>query len=154
MKPHNGFSLIELLVVVIIIAVIAAIAIPSLLASRRAANEASAVQTLRTISSAENTYLGTNGSSTTYGSLNQLNGAGMLDDTFAGTTFTKSGYTFTHTLPATPTAYCADALPIGINGIRTFGINQSGLIWQNLTAAQPCEDGVLDTTGGTPLQSN
>ena len=78
----------------------------------------------------------------------------MLDDTFVGTTVVRSGYTFTHTLPATPNAYCADALPIASNGVRTFGINNTGLIWQDLTAAQPCEDGVLDTTGGTPLQSN
>lgn len=154
MKAPKGFSLIELLIVVIIIAVIAAIAIPSLLASRRAANEASAVQTLRTISSAQKTYIGTQGTNNSYGSLNQLNAAGMLDQTFTGTTFTKSGYTFTHTLPATPAAFCADALPIGINGIRIFGIDQTGLIWQDLTAAQPCEDGVLDTTGGVPLQSN
>ena len=152
-RTNEGFSLIELLVVVIIIAVIAAIAIPSVLASRRAANEASAIQTLRTISSAEHTYIGTNGSNSTYGSLNQLNGAGMLDDTFTGTTFTKSGYTFVHTLPATPTAYCADALPVASNGIRTFGIDQSGLIWQDLTDASPCEDGVLDTAGGSPLSS-
>ena len=150
----EGFSLVELLIVCIIIAVIAAIAIPSLLASRRAANEASAIQTLRTISSAENTYLGSQGSNNSFGSLNQLSSAGMLDATFVGTTFVKSGYTFVHTLPATPTAYCADALPIASLGVRTFGINQSGLIWQDLTAAQPCEDGVLDTTGGSPLQSN
>ena len=51
MKNENekGFSLIELLVVVIIIAIVAAIAIPNLLASRRAANEASAISSLRTI---------------------------------------------------------------------------------------------------------
>lgn len=153
MKTNKGFSLIELLVVVIIIAVIAAIAIPSLLASRRAANEASAIQTLRTISSAEGTYLGTNGSNNSFGSLNQLNAAGMLDSTFTGTTFTKSGYTFVHTLPATPTAYCADALPVASLGVRTFGIDQSGLIWQDLTDASPCESGVLDTTGGSPLSS-
>ena len=54
MKKNNekGFSLVELLVVVIIIAIVAAIAIPNLLASRRAANEASAISSLRTIHSA------------------------------------------------------------------------------------------------------
>jgi len=153
MRSQRGFSLIELLVVVIIIAVIAAIAIPSLLASRRAANEASAIQSLRTISSAESTYIGTQGSNNSYGTLNQMNAAGMLDDMFVGGGFTKSGYTFTHSVAATPNRFCADATPIATNGIRIFGINESGLIWQGLTAATPCDTGVLDTTGGSPIQN-
>jgi prepilin-type N-terminal cleavage/methylation domain-containing protein len=60
MKNENGFSLIELLIVVAIIAIIAAIAVPSLLTSRMAANEAAAIQGCRTAGSAEIAYASTN----------------------------------------------------------------------------------------------
>ena len=55
-NKQKGFSLIELLIVVAIILIIAAIAIPNLLRSKIAANEASAMQTVRQISSAEMSY--------------------------------------------------------------------------------------------------
>src|SRR5258708_28209504 len=88
-KNEKGFSLVELLVVVIIIAIVAAIAIPNLLASRRAANEASAISSLRTIHSAEATYQATIGGNVNYGDAVALGTAAVFDSLFVASAVPK-----------------------------------------------------------------
>ncbi|HUJ40836.1 MAG TPA: prepilin-type N-terminal cleavage/methylation domain-containing protein, partial [Candidatus Acidoferrales bacterium] len=104
-KREKGFSLIELLIVVAIILIIAAIAIPNLLRSRMAANEASAVGSLRTINTACVTYsttygIGFPGALTSLGTSGGVSstGAQLIDNVLAGGS--KSGYTFTYTAGA------------------------------------------------------
>ena len=111
MKNNNkGFSLLELLIVVAIILIIATIAIPSLLRSRQAANESAAVANVRTINTAQVTYLSS--AANKYGSMLALIGAKLVDDTFTGT---KAGYNYSITLDGTGQDYTVEANPASPN---------------------------------------
>jgi type IV pilus assembly protein PilA len=154
---QSGFSLIELLIVVAIILIIAAIAIPNLMASRMAANESSAAQQSRNITTAEVVYTTQYniGFAATLMSLGDSGGCGagsvsstnacLIDSVLASGA--KGGYSFTYA-PTNPDAathyqsFSLNANPLnpGYSGRRYFFTDQTAVIRANNSAAATVAD--------------
>src|SRR5690348_4252349 len=142
----KGFSLVELLIVVFIILIISAIAIPSLFRSKIAANESSAVSSVRQINTAQGTYASSWGSGYAT-ALPNLGGtaaaclagataanACLLDDLISVAPFSKSGYTFasggTNQVGGVFNGYevNATATTVQTTGVRAFCSDATGVI--------------------------
>lgn len=155
MRQESGFSLIELLIVVAIILVIAAMSVPNLIKSRLAANEASAISSLRTINTAQTTYAITYPTLGYADNLAKLgapvggapvgpNNAALLDWVLgcANQPCQKSGYTFAILNAAgnPVTAYQSTGVPVtpGTTGFRGFCGGNASVIMSDPNGGTNC----------------
>ncbi len=136
---RKGFTLVEIMIVVAIIALLAAIAIPNLLRARLNANEAAAISSLRTISTACESFRATQSPLSYPANLAALSGAvpPYIDNTLGGGT--KQGYTFVYAGGANVYTCTGSPVTPNVTGTRVFFVDESGVIRLNNAAGNPIE---------------
>lgn len=127
-SSRAGFTLIEMMIVLVIIAIVAAIAVPNLLRSRIQSNEATTIQNLRAIISAQTAYHAANGEFA-----DSLEALANDEPPFLDHDFLQeplSGYLYTFGEEEDRSNYLLNADPAhpGTSGIRRFFADGSGVI--------------------------
>jgi prepilin-type N-terminal cleavage/methylation domain-containing protein len=90
---ERGFSLIELMIVIAIIGILIAVGVTGWRAALRAANEAAAIKTLRTIAEQQMLYYNAH-QRTSFGTFDEMLKENLLDTRFGGATPVVDGYVY------------------------------------------------------------